>query len=233
MKSAIMQPYFLPYIGYFQLINAVDTFIFYDDVNFINRSWINRNSFLINGQKQLITLPCKGASQNKLINEIDLKRDGKEFSKFLKTVEMSYRKAPFFKDVFPILTSIFEFKNDNLARFTANSVIEIAKYLGQKSTFKFSSENYGFTRGMDKADRLIEITKLEDSDQYINPIGGLELYSKEYFLQRNIKLKFLESKETSYNQFDKEFIPWLSILDVLMFNSISETNELLKKYTLK
>ncbi len=86
MKIAIMQPYIFPYIGYFQLIHAADVFVFYDDVNYINRGWINRNRILLNGKDQLFTIPCKEASQNKLIKDIEVLADKKAFQKMLTTM---------------------------------------------------------------------------------------------------------------------------------------------------
>ncbi len=232
MKLAIMQPYFLPYIGYFQLIKAVDTFVFYDDVNFINRGWINRNNFLINEQKQLITLPCEGASQNKLINEIYLKINTKIISKFLKSIRFSYHKAPYFNSVFELLEKILLYENKNLGRFTANSVMEVCNYLNLPVRFKFSSENHSDTKGMDKADRLIEITKREGCNEYVNLIGGQEIYNKDYFGRNGIALYFLKTNQILYKQFKNDFIPWLSIIDILMFNTKEETLKLLDKHIL-
>src|SRR5690606_3799363 len=100
MKIAIMQPYLFPYLGYFQLINAVETFVFYDDVNFIKRGWINRNQILVDNKAALFTVPLKKASQNKLINEIDMAIDEKWLSQFFKTIEQNYKNAPYFDDTF-------------------------------------------------------------------------------------------------------------------------------------
>ncbi|KXK47281.1 MAG: WbqC-like family protein [Bacteroidetes bacterium OLB10] len=95
MTVAIMQPYYMPYIGYFQMINAVDSFVFYDDVNFINRGWVNRNRILVNNEPSYITIPLLKASQNKLINEIEINYD-KNFDKITKTIQLNYKKSPFF-----------------------------------------------------------------------------------------------------------------------------------------
>ena len=232
MKIAIMQPYFLPYIGYFQLINAVETFIFYDDVNFINKGWINRNNFLINGQKQLITMPCKGASQNKLINEIELSLPDRFVLKTLKGVMYSYKKAPYYNDVFTLFEEVLRYKNLNLARFAANSIIEVCKYIGFEREFKFSSEAHSNTIGMEKADRLIQISKNENAKEYINVPGGQKIYDKKYFLEKGIELHFLKTKNIYYSQYREGFIQWLSIIDILMFNSKDETKELLSMYTI-
>lgn len=234
MKIGIVQPYFIPYIGYFQLINAVNRFVFYDDVNYIKRGWINRNNILVNqNQKNLITIPCENASQNKLINQISISLDEKTKSKILRTFELAYKKAPNFEYVFPLIQNILIFNEKNLAKFTANSIIEISNYIGITTEFIYSSENYSQTKDLGKADRLIEITKLENAEEYINPIGGTKLYSKEYFSKKNVKLHFLKSDEKlSYKQFNNDFIPYLSMIDVLMFNDLETINLLLQKYKL-
>jgi hypothetical protein len=232
MKIAVMQPYLFPYVGYFQLINAVDKFIFFDDVNFIQRGWINRNYFLVNQKKKLITIPCQKASQNKKINEIYPVKDEKITTKILKTLSTSYTKAPYFNTVYPILKSIITFSNKSIARLSANSVLEIIRYLDIKKTIKYSSEEFGETKKMPAADRLIEIAKRENANQYVNSIGGIDLYSKEYFKSKSVELLFLKSDDIKYHQGKDQFIPNLSIIDVLMFNSIEETKAFLNNYQL-
>lgn len=105
MKIAVMQPYLFPYIGYFQLLNAVDMFVVFDDVNFIKKGWINRNNILVNRQKYLFTVPLKDASQNKLIKEVQIADDGWQ-EKFLKTVAQSYKKAEFFDEAFALIEKL-------------------------------------------------------------------------------------------------------------------------------
>ncbi|RYF78205.1 MAG: hypothetical protein EOO39_02060, partial [Cytophagaceae bacterium] len=117
MTLAIMQPYVLPYIGYIQLLNAVDTFVFYDDVAFINRGWVNRNRLLVNGKDHLFTIPLKDASQNKAIREIELANDSKWRGKLLKTIEQSYRKAPQYGVVMPMTERIINFQADTIADY--------------------------------------------------------------------------------------------------------------------
>ena len=227
-----MQPYFFPYIGYFQLVSAVDIFVFYDDVNFINRGWVNRNNFLINGKSHLITLPCLKASQNKLINEIELMLDERTISKTLKMISFSYKKAEYFNEVFELFESILRFENKNLARYTANSVIKVSNFLELKTKFKFSSEEHSETKGLERGDRLIKITKREGFKNYINAIGGEKIYSKKDFKEHGIKLSFLATKNFKYNQQNSDFIPLLSIIDVLMYNGKEKTKSFLSLTTL-
>lgn len=232
-QIAIMQPYFFPYLGYFQLIHASDLFVFYDDVNFINRGWINRNRILVNGKPHLISIPCKKASQNKLILEVELAIDHKWRKKFLRTFQLAYIKAPNFKEVFPIIEGTLLDESANIAQLTVKSITEVVQYLGISTVFKNSSEHYQ-NSALKKADRLIDICHQEHITNYLNPQGGVDIYTKEYFSAKGINLQFLVPKIISYPQFGKTFVPSLSIIDVLMFNSREKIiNELLNTYKLE
>jgi hypothetical protein len=232
MKSvAIMQPYFLPYIGYFQLIKAVDVFVVYDDVNYINKGWINRNYLLGGNPKQVFTIPLNKASQNKLINEIDLFEFEKFKKNFLKTIELSYKKSPHYNSVKLLLASILSFDGLNLSSFIKNSIEIITTYLNISTTIIPSSSVYQ-NKDLKAQDRIIDICLKEKATNYINPIGGVDLYSAEKFTNQGISLNFIKTEEIKYMQINNDFVPYLSILDVLMFNSKEETIKLLNKYTL-
>lgn len=230
MKIAIMQPYIFPYIGYFQLIKAVDTFVFYDDVNFIKRGWINRNKILINGEESLISLPCIKASQNKEIKDIEIDLSDSQYKKTLKSISFSYKNAPFYNDVFPIVENCLESNNKLISDLAIESVNVICNYLGIKTKFEISSQRYTHTKGLEKAERLIEIAKLEKAESYINPIGGQAIYTKQYFKSHNINLQFLKPVIKEYKQYNNLFVPNLSIIDVLMFNSIEEIHLMLDNF---
>jgi len=245
-----MQPYVFPYIGYFQLIYATDIFVFYDDVNFITRGWINRNRILVNGTDQLFTIPCKEASQNKLIKDVDVNDDPKSIQKLLATIQMAYAKAPYFNEVYPVIENTLMAENEisvsydnatsafpsltypvqrlqrdtSISRLAINSIINICDYLGLNKVFKISSEQYD-NRELKKADRLIDICHIEKTSHYINPSGGKEIYTKEYFKASGIDIDFLVPQRVEYAQFKNAFVPWLSIIDVLMFNSKREIND--------
>ena len=231
MKLGIIQPYFFSFIGYFQLINSVDKFVFYDDVSYINRGWINRNNLLVNGKKNLITLSLIRASQNKLINEI---HTALEHEKNLITIRMSYSKAPYFCKVFPLIEEIFNTINADMliSEIAGLSIMQVAKYLNLKVKFEYSSEKYQDTKGMDKAARLIAICKKNNADTYINAAGGVNIYSKEEFKKENINLYFIKTQVKEYKQFNYEFVPSLSIIDVMMFNSSEQINIMLNDYIL-
>ncbi len=233
IKIAIMQPYVFPYLGYFQLINAVDTFVFLNDVNFIKKGFINRNNILINGNKNRFTIPCKSISQNKLINKTILDFDAEAKSKFLKTLTFAYSKAPFFNDVFPLISYfITETASQSISEFAIESVKLVSNYLGLEKKWVLSSNSHSDSIEMSKEKRIINIAQKEKASVYINPIGGIELYSKIDFNNQNIQLNFLKSKEIHYKQFNNDFVPWLSIIDVLMFNKKDELAKLLSKFNL-
>ena len=223
-----MQPYFLPYIGYFQLINAVDKFVIYDDVNFIKGGWISRNRILFNGSALMINLPMQGASSFKKINEIQI---GKNKEKLLSTITHAYKKAPYFDKVFSLFFDLIKYDEDNLAHFITNSLINISKYFKIETEFILSSE-IKKNNDLKAQDKVLSICKLLDASKYYNAIGGQDLYNKEEFKIRNIELKFLKQKSITYNQFNNEFIPWLSIIDVMMFNSKDEIKTMLNQYEL-
>jgi len=231
MKLAIMQPYFFPYLGYFQLVFAVDKFIFYDDVNYIKGGWINRNNIIIKGEKKLITMNLNGSSASKNIKDIVV---GKYNDKLIKTVEQSYSKAPFFEPVFSIFREILILSSSNtpISKIAGQSVIKVAEYLDIKTEFEYSSEKYSNTKGMKKAERLIEICQRNNAMDYVNTIGGINLYSKLFFKKNDINLFFIRNSIQEYKQFGQKFIPFLSIIDVLMFNSVDNIKSMLSKYTL-
>ncbi|GAA5093219.1 WbqC family protein [Chryseobacterium ginsengisoli] len=231
MKVAIMQPYIFPYIGYFQLINVVDQFVIYDDVNFIKKGWINRNNILSNNDIQRFTVPLKNVSQNKLINETYINEESEWKDQFLKTIIHCYKKAPYFNDTFALIEEIIKKDEYNVAKYIYHTLTAISKYLELNTVFIISSEldKDNLLKGSDK---ILDICKILKATDYFNPIGGVDLYSKESFETEKINLHFLKSNLVPYKQFNQEFVPWLSIIDILMFNSKQEIHNLLNEYTL-
>lgn len=232
MRVGIMQPYFFPHIGYWQLLNMVDKYVIYDDVNYIKGGWINRNYILINGESKLITLCLNAASSNKLINEIEIKHNEIYNNKLLKTIKESYSKAPFIQDILPMLERLINYKENNLVNYLRNTITEVCMYLDIETQIILSSEINKNSK-LKSQDKIIEICKLLEANQYINAIGGQHLYSKETFLQEGIELNFIKSKEINYRQFNNEFISNLSIIDIMMFNHPEKIKEMLNEYELK
>ncbi len=231
MTIAIMQPYILPYVGYLQLMATVDKFILYDDVNFINRGWINRNRMLVNGQDFMFTVPLKNASQNKLINEIELGDENKWREKLLKTIEQAYKKAPQFGVVFGLIEQIVNNKSGKITDFIADSFVVLNNYLDIKTEIVRTSAIYNNTH-LKAQERILDICKQEQAHHYINPIGGMELYDRHYFEESKIKLNFIKAKPIHYQQFKNEFVPWLSILDLLMFCDVPTIQAFLLEFEL-
>ena len=229
MKVGVMQPYFLPYIGYFQLVKYVDKFVFADDMNFIKNGWVNRNFLLLNGKPFLFHLQIIGASQNLWIRSIEVAPNQ---YKLLKTIEINYRKAPFFNKVFPLMEEIIGYQAINLARFTGNSLTKIAEYLQFDTNFEYEGDNIQSEHFLKCQERLIANCKLFGATEYINAIGGIDLYSREDFKKSGIDLYFIKTRPIEYKQYHHPFVPNLSILDVLMFNSVEQTNELLLQFDL-
>ncbi len=231
MKIGIMQPYFMPYIGYWQLMNAVDKYVIYDDVNFIKGGWINRNNILLNGTSKFFNIQMNGASSFKLINQININNNQININKNLRTIYMAYHKAPYFYVVYPIIEKILKYDSENLSDYIINSIKVIAEYLRitseiiVSSTMKKNNELKG-------EDKVIEICKLLNATEYYNAIGGIDLYSFENFRKNNIKLIFLKTNDIIYKQFDDNFIKNLSIIDVMMFNSRENLIKLLNDYSL-
>lgn len=231
MKLAVMQPYLFPYIGYFQLINAVDKFVIFDDVTYIKKGWINRNYILINKQKALFTVPLKNAGQNSLIKGIEISEDIKWRDKFLKTVELNYKKSPFFTETFEIIKQIITLDEKFISRMIAGSFRIIGEKLNINTEIIESSAIYD-SADLKGQQKVLNICKQEKATKYINPIGGTQLYESELFEENNIKLSFLKTNPLIYKQHENEFVPNLSIIDVLMFNGFAETQNFLSEYTL-
>lgn len=230
MKLGIMQPYFMPYIGYWQLMNAVDQYVVYDDVNYIKGGWINRNRILLNNESKYFNIQMRGASPNKLINEIEVNRDKSVINKNLRILEAAYKKAPYFERVYPLMKEILCNPESNLAIFLFFSINKIRNYLGIETNLSFSSQiiKQNELRGQEKVLHICEILK---ASQYYNAIGGLDLYSFSAFKEKNIELIFLKTKEITYKQWNENFTPNLSIIDVIMFNSVEQIRVMLKQYT--
>ena len=231
MKIAIMQPYVFPHIAYFQMINAVDKFVFYDDVNYIKQGWINRNKILISGKSFLFSIPLEKADSYTQIKntEISGKLYEKWKTKFLMTISQNYKNAPFFKEVYDLLLAVLSKQQSTISIMAIDSIKSVCHYLEINTNFITSSQSYNNT-DLKKEVRLFDICKLEGATHYINSIGGQDLYDKNSFLGKGIELNFIKNLSGEYKQFENEFVPYLSIIDVLMFNSVDEVKMMLNQY---
>ena len=232
MKLAIMQPYFLPYLGYFQVMNAVDKYIVYDDVNFIKGGRINRNVILNEGKPLQFNILLHEASPTKLIKEVELLDDMRSREKLLKTFYYSYHNAPFFKEVYPFLERVINNPEKNLALFIYYSFKEINDFLGIKTDLVLSS-SVDKDCSLKAQEKVYNICETMGATDYYNSVGGRELYNHDEFKKRGINLHFLKmDDDIVYKQFNNEFVPYLSIIDVIMFNSKENIKTMLERYTL-
>jgi WbqC-like protein family len=214
-------------------MNAADEFVVYDNIEFSKKGWVNRNRILVNGKDEYITIPLKKDSDyldiiERCLAEIWLA----ERKKLLNRIIESYRKSPNFSSVYPIIAKCFLYESDNLFDFLINSLTSIRDYLEIQTPFVASS-SIEVDHTLKSAKKVMAICKARSATAYINPIGGFELYNKSDFGAAEIELHFLETKVISYQQFKNEFVPFLSIIDVMMFNSKGDINKMLHSFNFK
>jgi len=221
-----MQPYFFPYIGYFQLINAVDEFLIYNNIEYSKEGWINRNRILVQGKDAYITLPLKKDSDYLEIRNRSLAATWlKERKLMLSRIANCYRKAPHFANVYPMIEKCIMFDENNLFQFLLNSLNQVKYYLEIQTPFVVSS-TISIDHDLRAEKKVIALCKARNANKYINPIGGSKLYNKDDFMHEGINLYFLKPSEIIYKQFEHDYLPSLSIIDVMMFNS----KEVIQKY---
>jgi len=231
MKLAIMQPYFFPYIGYFQLIASVDQFIVYDNIKYTKKGWINRNRLLLNGKDAVFSLPLKSDSDTLDICSREIAQDFNR-DKLLNQFKGAYRKAPYFDETYTLLEKIIQNQDRNLFNYLYDSISVICDYLSLKTQIIKSSE-INIDHELKNQQRVIAICEAVGASTYVNAIGGADLYAKEIFFDRGIELKFIKSLPFEYPQLGNVFVPWLSIIDVMMFNPLDVIqNDLTSNYEL-
>jgi hypothetical protein len=217
VRVAIMQPYFLPYIGYWQLISAVDAFVVYDNIKYTKKGWINRNRFVLNGQESLFSLPLRKDSDFLDVNQRYL-ADSFNREHLINRFREAYRKAPAFTDVMPVLEDIIRCPASNLFDYIRYSIGKVCSYLQLKTPMVVSSTIH-CDHSLKSAERVQAICKALGADTYLNLPGGRELYDKADFARHGITLQFLQPHLTEYAQLGEAFVPWLSIVDVAMSGS--------------
>jgi hypothetical protein len=225
MKLAIMQPYFFPYIGYFQLIAAVDQFVVYDNIKYTKKGWINRNRLLQNGKDAMFTLPLKSASDYLDVCQRELSRDFNR-DKLLNQFLGAYRRAPFFEPTFTLIEEIVRYEDINLFEYLRHSIVKTCAHLGISTTIKNSS-TIAIDHTLKNQDKVLALCEALEASIYVNAIGGMDLYAKEIFIEKGFDLKFIQSKPFEYLQYGGAFVPGLSILDVMMFNPVETTHAII------
>jgi len=214
-KIAVMQPYLFPYLGYFQLIENVDEFIFFDNVNFQKKGWMNRNRLRDRQSDVIFSMPLKNASQNKFINET-LISDLAGFERMLlQKISHYYRKATYYNYVKNLLLGMFRtFEGKTLSDFNTFTTKNLANELGITTEFIYSS-NLSFNLDGVGQEKIISICKTREADIYLNLPGGFHLYDNTAFTENNLNLEFIDVNPFSYDQGYKNFIPGLSVIDYL------------------
>jgi hypothetical protein len=223
MKLAIMQPYFLPYIGYFQLIAAVDLFVVYDTIKYTKKGWINRNRLLRNGADAMFSLPLKKDADALDVVERELAADFSR-DKLLNQFKGAYAGAPYVTQTLPLLERIIRHDEQNLFRFIHHSIVAVCRHLDIGTEIRVSSA-IAIDPDLKGEQKVLSLCEAAGADTYINAIGGMELYSREAFQARGIDLKFIRSRPFDYAQFGAPFVPWLSIVDALMFNPVDAVRQ--------
>ena len=218
-----MQPYFLPYIGYWQLIGAVDAFVVYDNIKYTKNGWINRNRFLLNGKEALFSLPLRKDSDFLDVNQRYL---AESFNRedLINRFREAYRKAPEYSAFMPVLENIIHCPSSNLFDYIRYSIEKVCSYLELKTPVIVSS-SIDCDHSLKAAERVQAICKALGADAYVNPPGGAGLYSKESFEQYGLTLQFLQPHLTEYAQLGDVFVPWLSIIDILMMQGRQWTKQ--------
>jgi hypothetical protein len=231
MRLAIMQPYFFPYIGYFQLIAAVDLFVVYDNIKYTKKGWINRNRMLQNGKDVIFSLPLKSDSDFLDVRNRELAEDFNR-DKLLSQISGAYKRAPYFAETFPLIEQVVRHDERTLFKFLHHSIVRTCERLGISTEIRISS-GIPIDHDLKNQDKVLALCKTVGASTYVNAIGGMGLYSQDAFREKGIELKFIQAKPFEYLQFGNEFVPWLSIVDVMMFNSIETIKEFLDlKYEL-
>lgn len=215
MRLGIMQPYFLPYIGYFQLLEHCDTFVLYDDIQYSKRGWINRNRILASGKPRTITLPLRRASDYADVRDREI---ASEYSPkaMMAVLRQSYCRAPFWTNYEQLLEGILRFSSRNLYEFVANSISAVARHVGIQTPVVTSS-SLGIDRSLRGEQRVLATCMAVGATEYVNPIGGWNLYDDNAFAALGLRLSFLRSLMTPYAQFSFPYVEALSIVDTMMF----------------
>ena len=227
-----MQPYLFPYLGYFHLVTAAEEFVFYDDVHYIKQGWINRNNILVGGKPLRFSVPIADASSFRPIKDVHVTGVERWFAKFAKTLAQAYGHAPCYTDVMPMISKVFTAPHTSIADLAIASIQETFAYLQLPFRYIRSSERFPQSQGMERAERLIHITRELELSGYVNAAGGKDLYDKPLFAKHGIHLSFVKSEAISYPQHGGEFVPNLSIIDVLMFNTKPAVCHLLQRFSL-
>ena len=232
MKAAIMQPYFFPYIGYFQLMNAVDQWVIFDDTQFINKGWINRNRVLHpDGAKewQYIVAPLEKKSRFDKIYDISRHEDGNWKAKIMGQLSCYKKEAPYYRETITFVEECLASEEKNLTRFLEANLRKTAEMLGLATEIKVQSQlGLGLATAGHPGQWALHIAEKIGASGYVNPHGGVAIFDEKEYEKVGRERQFLKPTLKSYDQRRADFVSGLSIIDVMMWNSPAEIADMLK-----
>lgn len=232
MKIGIMQPYFFPYLGYFSLIKHTEKWIFFDTVQHIKKGWINRNRVLKPKEGwQYIVVPVDRSTKGALIKDVLIDESKFWDEKILAQLEHYKKSAPYYRDVIDFLEDCFSYKINKLSSLNIHLLENTCNYLKIDMDYEIYSEmNLEIEDISGPGDWALRISQAVGADTYINPPGGVDIFDKNKYKGNGIDLQFLKVNLCKYSQKRSSFEEALSIIDVMMFNSIEEINKMLDNY---
>jgi hypothetical protein len=223
---ALMQPYFFPYIGYFQLMAACDLFIVADDVQYIEQGWVNRNRILVNAAPAWLTIPVADAAHSVPIGRREYLLDHRLTKRIRGRIVGAYRRAPCIEQAMSVVDEALACSDANVATYNAHVLRTVARYLGITTPVTMASALP--VSSATGATRVLQRCRQVGASSYVNAIGGLQLYTREDFAAEGVSLRFLRPFLPEYAQFGHVFVPALSIIDVMMFNEPASISAMLR-----
>lgn len=235
MKIAIMQPYLFPYIGYFSLIKNTDYFVFFDTPQYIRKGWINRNRILgTNGTDVYFTVPVEKCARETPINKVKISCNENWKEKWMGQLTIYKKRAPYYSKIISLVQDILNVKTQYISELAINSVVRTCDYLGMNFHYDiFSQMNLPLFEVKAPDEWALYITKEMKYDTYVNPPGGKSFFDASKYKKVDIELEFLTQEIKKYNQRVKEFVPGLSMLDVMMFCTPEEILRMMDSYTIE
>lgn len=231
MIVALMQPYFFPYIGYFSLMAAADVFLAYDNVQYTRPGWINRNRILRDGMPDWWTAVVTDAPHTADINQRHYRDWPTQRRRMLDLLAQRYRRAPHREAGLALVEQALAADEDNVARCNTRLLAVLADALDLGCRIEFASDvpHDPALRGVD---RVLAICAAMGATTYVNSPGGMALYRPADFEACGIALRFVQPEPEPYAQFGESFVPWLSIVDALMFLPLPEVARRVRQFRL-
>lgn len=231
MILGIMQPYFFPYLGYFDLINCSDQWVVFDTAQYIRHGWVNRNRILHPKESwQYIIVPTKKSSREEKISNILINAETDWKRKILGQLQHYKKTARYFKETIGLVEECISIAETNLSRLNTAILAKVCAHLGIPFNFEFFSEmalELGPVDG--PGDWALRISQALGASEYVNPPGGRQIFDPQKFQELGIKLTIREIPPLEYSCRKYEFIPGLSIIDVLMWNSPEQIKDFLDR----